>query len=670
MTVRRTSDQTGQPVIRGPGRNCWSRPFAAGVVLLVVAGVCYALFLLTESVQQPSIDSQDPFAGRTQRPTPSANTRWQASQYVGSQQCAECHSDIADAYAKHPMAETLATVAEATPIEMVDGDASEFEALGCHYRVDRVDDRMIHTEFMTGASGNVVYEQSVEVQYSVGSGVTARTYLVDRGGLLFESPITWYTDKRKWDLSPGYYLNPRQRFNRRASDGCVQCHSGRVAPVGDGNSNLFEEQPFPEHGIGCERCHGPGKQHVDRFTAGDWDSDDESDDSMLIVNPARLNRRQQDGVCYQCHMDGQTRILRKDKSFHDFRPGMVTEDIWTVFVSQQSLDAETAIPFTSQVEQMHASACFQGSDGRMSCTTCHDPHRVPDRQERASFYRNRCNNCHADHGCSLPLEERESPPANNSCIHCHMPVSGASDILHASQADHRVPRYPPGEQPVVNPSAPRLPWAIFDHSDDRMPEWEVQRARALALSDQALEVKDKKLMQLARAALEAAAKRDPKDTEVLRKLGFLCGIVGEHARAGRLFDLALQVNPEDEMSLKNSGLMASRTHSTAEAIRSYRRYLKINEWDGTMYGPYAAALANSGDLQAALEAIEHGLELDPTQRELRGLAVQLYARTGNQAKSQQHHTILQEIRQQLDPWDRKRRERQQKQMEESVPQNP
>jgi hypothetical protein len=669
MTVQRTSEQAEQSALHVLFRK-WRLALAVLALPTLLALVLwYIQDSSNESVPDRSVESLEEDATSSGHPSPSPDSRWLASEYVGSQRCSECHSDIAETYAAHPMAQTLATVADASAIETVEGDASEFEALGCRYRVDRLNDRMIHTEFMTDATGNLVYEQSVDVHYSVGSGVTARTYLIDRGGIMFESPITWYTDKQKWDLSPGYHANPRQRFNRRVVDGCVQCHAGRVAPTGDGNSNRFEEQPFAEHGIGCERCHGPGKQHVARFTADDWDTEDEAADSMLIVNPARLDQRLRDSVCYQCHMEGETRILRKNKSFHDFRPGMATEDIWTVFVSQQPFESAAAIPFTSQVEQMHASACFRGSDGRMSCTSCHDPHRAPRREEQAAFYRERCNSCHLDHGCSLSVEERESPPANNSCIHCHMPAAGPSDVLHVSQSDHRVLRQPGSELKVVEQPIQDLVWTIFDDSDSRMPDWEVQRARALALSDQALEEKNRVFISEAVRALEAVVARDPEDMEALQKLGFLYGSSGDPARAGKLFAKALQVNPHDEMSLKNSGLMASRTNSIGTGLRSYKGYLEINKWDGTMFGPFAALLANSGDLPAALNAVERGLQLDPTQRELRGLAVQLYERTGNRKVSQQHRAILQEIKKQLDPWDQKRLERIRREMQNSQPQN-
>ncbi len=656
------------------------RQFIPGaVILIVLAGtVVYTLGCSREQEAGPTEEvgesSTKPVASAPSEPTDVSSVAvasepyhgLELSEFVGSEACAECHFEIAETYAEHPMAKTLASVADASPIEIVEGDVAEFEAQGCRYRVERVGDRMIHTEFMTDDAGQLIYEQSVDVRFAAGSGMNARTYLIDRGGLMFESPITWYTEKQKWDLSPGYHDNPRQRFNRRITDDCVQCHSGRAVPVGLGTSNRFAEPPFQELGIGCENCHGPGKKHIELYTEADSDSDD---DDLLIVNPSHLDRRLEDSVCYQCHMEGHRRILRKGKSFHDFRPGMAAEDIWTVFVSSTPFESDGTAQFTSHVQQMESSACFLGSDGAMRCTTCHDPHEVPKPQERAAFYRERCNSCHSDHGCSVPIEEREKPPALNSCIHCHMPMIGSSDIPHTSLSDHRVLRNP-GNDLELDESQDHGVWTIFGGSETRMPEWEVQRARALALCDQAMYKTDRRLVGEAVQALEAALEHDPNDVEILRRLGFVYGATRDYAKAASSFQAAVRVDPYDEMSLKNLGLMALRTRSVGIGLRSYQSYLEVNQWDGTMYGPYAALLASSGDIQGALQAVERGLQLDPTQRELRGLAAQLYERTGNRQKSLQQRQLLQEISKRLDPWDQKRRERNRREMQESIQRGP
>ncbi len=639
---------------------------SASLVLALAGAAVYALMSRVDPEPQPAEQIVDP----PELAMVESEDRWQLSEFVGSQKCGECHSEIAETFSEHPMANTLASVADASPIEVVEGDVTEFEAQGCRYRVEREGDRMIHTEFMTDANGELVYEQSEEVHYAVGSGMNARTYVIDHGGVMFESPITWYAEKGIWDLSPGYHEDPRQRFNRRITDGCLQCHSGLPVPTGDGTSARFAKQPFSELGIGCERCHGPGRRHVERFEAEDRNADDETVEDMLIVNPDRLDGRQQDSVCYQCHMGGKRRILRKGKSYHDFQPGMATEDIWTVFVSPTSVGEDGTADFISHVEQMESSDCFRGSEGRLRCTTCHDPHSSPAPDERAAFYRERCNRCHSDRGCSLPIEERKPPPALNSCIHCHMPSSGSSDIPHTSASDHRVLRNPRDDSDEVVHSEQRTVWSIFDDSDQRMPQWEVQRAKALALSEQAMEESDQQLMGQAVAALEAVLAHDADDVDVLSTLGFFYCSTRDSAKAMRLLEAALQADPYHELSLKNLGMKALQTGSLDTGRRSFERYLEVNKWDGTIFGPYASILVNTGHLQAAVEAAEQGLRLDPTQQKLRGFAAQLSARLGDQQKSLEHQEILQEIRKQLDPWDQKRRESQRIELQKSLQRDP
>ena len=251
-----------------------------------------------------------------------------------------------------------------------------------------------------------------------------------------------------------------------------------------------------------------------------------------------------------------------------------------------------------------------------------------------------------------------------------MPKFGSSDIPHTSGSDHRILKDPGSSPDVSDEVHQHKVWSIFDGSDERMPEWAVARARALALSDQAMEESDLPLMNQAVAALEAVLAHDPHDVDVLSKLCFFYCDSRNYTKAIGAFEAALRIDPYHEMSLKNYGMLALQTGSFETGRRCFESYLKVNEWDGTMYGPYAAILANSGNLQQAVEVAERGLRLDPTQKKLYALAAQLYRRLGDRDKSLHHRETLQEISRMLDPWDQKRIDRKQKLLRDSLRQNP
>src|SRR5262249_10891565 len=147
-----------------------------------------------------------------------------------------------------------------------------------------------------------------------------------------------------------------------------------------------------------------------------------------IVHPGRLPAELREGVCQQCHLEGVKRIEKRGREFADYRPGLPWQMFWTVFVRN---DVPDDSKFVGSVEQLYASRCFQASKGAMGCTTCHDPHRMPDPAKKVAYYRQRCLQCHGEKsGCSLPLAVRKQKSPQDDCRSCHMPSLGSSDVPH------------------------------------------------------------------------------------------------------------------------------------------------------------------------------------------------------------------------------------------------
>ena len=91
------------------------------------------------------------------------------------------------------------------------------------------------------------------------------------------------------------------------------------------------------------------------------------------------------------------------------------------------------------------STCFEKSAGQLGCALCHDPHEKPSAAVRASFYRQRCQNCHTEKSCSVSLDERRQKN-QDACASCHMAKSSAVDVVHVSITDHRILRAPGRER--------------------------------------------------------------------------------------------------------------------------------------------------------------------------------------------------------------------------------
>jgi len=275
-----------------------------------------------------------------------------ATDYAGSDTCVECHAEICKTYQSHPMANSLAAVNQASPLEDYQKKNRFKTTAAVEYRVERTPQGIFHHETLIDDKGRKVYDQAVPVHYAVGSGKRGRTYLTDRDGSFYESPITWYSGRHRWDLSPGYTVGAHQRFERRIFDGCIACHAGRIN-FNAQQAHRFLKPPFIELSIGCERCHGPAQKHVDLHhgKTGVHGPDP-------IVNPGKLEPRRRDAVCFGCHMHGVARILRYGRRSYDFRPGQTLGQTWTVFLNGTNVGIDGSTKAVSQSEQMLSSVCY------------------------------------------------------------------------------------------------------------------------------------------------------------------------------------------------------------------------------------------------------------------------------------------------------------------------
>ena len=526
--------------------------------------------------------------------------------YVGSQVCAECHAEISASYAAHPMGQSLHGILDAPVVENFE-DTEFSPGMGLIYRVELTDQEVRHHEAAINRQGTELYDQGVPVDYAIGSGHRGRSYALDRDGWLFLSPIAWYSQEKHWGLSPGYDPQTHPRFERELTDRCLQCHAGRLNPVERSTADIqqYQRPAILELAIGCERCHGPGKAHVERWRNGDEGSRAGLKDS--IVNPVNLEPARRESVCNQCHLQGAAQFLRYGRAHGDFRPGDHLGEIWTTFVAGSNVDLSGETVAVSQVEQMHASRCFQRSSGKLGCISCHDPHRLPNPEERLTYFRQRCINCHQEQGCSLPEPARQAE--QDSCIACHMPRLSASDIPHTVQTDHRILRTP--SQPESS-GTEDAPLAIFDENSYVLPELERQRAEGLLLAKQIERSPDPDSLRELREKLVPIVDLAPDDLVSLDALALGVLLEGDRLAAIEYWQQILELDPRNQTALQSLALQYEALGEQARAAEYLKRLVEANPWRADWQFRHAFAEAQRGQLNRAIDAARKSIELDPS----------------------------------------------------------
>ena len=125
--------------------------------------------------------------------------------YVGDAACARCHEEISRTYRLHPMGRSLARVVAKSAVGSPgETKLATFEAKGARYAVEDHGGSVVHRESRLDDRASVIVEQEVEARFALGSGTRGTSYLIERDGFLTQSPISWFSRAKRWDLSPGY----------------------------------------------------------------------------------------------------------------------------------------------------------------------------------------------------------------------------------------------------------------------------------------------------------------------------------------------------------------------------------------------------------------------------------------------------------------------------------
>jgi hypothetical protein len=231
------------------------------------------------------------------------------------------------------------------------------------------------------------------IDYAFGSGHHATTLvsLIDRtphAPSMIEHRLSVFAHKDVPDVTPGQSLAVSVEGNspsgrRYAGSNTLKCFECHTTLTSDRGPLVLDEGTMIAN-VGCERCHGPGRLHVDAARNG-------ADEAALALpfGPGRSTTDEQIRMCGACHRlpeMGDRALIRPDNPvLARFQPVGLLQ-----------------------------SACYRESRGALSCVTCHDPHARTSTDRDA--YERICRSCHEGRSRTTC---KVSPATG--CVACHMP---------------------------------------------------------------------------------------------------------------------------------------------------------------------------------------------------------------------------------------------------------
>ena len=307
--------------------------------------------------------------------------------FVGAASCAPCHPAEFRSQQSSRHSRTLRRRADLESLPWPDRVIPDADNPRVVHRFSRVGDGVEAVTTVDGSAFRAV------VEYALGANHQGRSFLGREGnGRVRELRVSQYPHAPEWGRTmehpaippdePGYLGRP---LTAEAARKCLGCHATnfRAAREPDGRPE------GRDHGIGCERCHGPGGNHIPAITA--------HFPEPAIARPRLASAAQVVALCGECHR-APNKTTPADAGFVRY-----------------------------QASGLVLTRCYTESAEALSCVTCHNPHK--DAETSASFYEAKCLACHASSGSPAPNQpagsSRTGLPCRvdprNDCLACHMP---------------------------------------------------------------------------------------------------------------------------------------------------------------------------------------------------------------------------------------------------------
>jgi DmsE family decaheme c-type cytochrome len=207
------------------------------------------------------------------------------------------------------------------------------------------------------------------------------------------------------------------------SDTCLTCHSDKEGTIKGTPHGQAKNPRSPEATHGCESCHGPGQAHVDDDAKGH------------IKKFGELKPNEISETCLACHNRGAHAAW--EGSAHD-RRNLSCTTCHSVH-NPKSAERQLVKPTETQVcaschklqvaKTERAVAHMPVREGKMSCSTCHNPHGSISNVKNlktGSSVAELCTSCHTEMRGPMLFEHT---PVRENCATCHDPHGTSNDRM-------------------------------------------------------------------------------------------------------------------------------------------------------------------------------------------------------------------------------------------------
>ncbi len=567
----------------------------------------------------------------------SRNLPKESSAYVDSKVCANCHPAQAKTYAQTGMGQSFQR-ANAAQILGIVGTNNSYLHLPSDrtYQILKRGDTAVMRRFQKRPGGQQINIVEESIDYVVGSGHHSRTFLHrTETNRLAQLPVSWYSEKGGGlAMSPGYDSPHHPDFRRKVAGDCFACHNAFPSSGADG---VFPAS-LPE-GIDCQRCHGPGEAHISAAQAGRGTADIR----QAIINPKRLPSDRQMEVCLQCHLETTSfelpnALLRVGQNAFSYRPGQPLGEHQLHFDHAPGTGHDDKFEIAGAAYRLRKSACFIKS-GKISCTTCHNPHDIPRGDAAVHHYDQACRACHADQLQSKIAAQQH--PAGGDCAGCHMPKRRTEDVVHVVMTDHLIQRRKPAGDLLAtraerHADSYRGPVVLY-YPDTVEPAIDRDHYLALAQVAQGSNIA-RGIDQLEKAATNYGNQRPQIYVDLAA--AYAANNANDQALA------AYRKSPPSLLAtLRGLGSTLLRSGDATNAAAALNQALTQQPDAGTQQ-ELGRAYYTLGRLPEAIQALEAALRLDPDLTEARDSLGNMLAERGEVARAAQE--LREAIRRQPD----------------------